>query len=188
MNAATPTNEPPLIHPRLWAKPRAAIAVVFVGFFTLASLAPHSTPSEPQAVFITAAMLAAMWALALWAVLGMRARTMFNAAGVVDFRTLRTVSLRWELITECTIVEKTLRAAKGRSTHGVLVRFASRRENPGNSTSMPHSSTCVVELFVPDAVPLAPGIVALLRTVPQVSQAPWELLEPRMRRQASVSG
>ncbi len=183
-----PTNEPLLIYPRLWVKPRALIAVVFVGCFTLVSAAPHAAPSEPQAEFITRAMLTVMWALALWTVLGVRARTTFSAAGIADFGALRTVSIPWELITNCTVVERTLRPPKSRPIHGVLIRFASQRTDPGNSIAKPQPRDRVIELFVPDAVPLAPGIVALLRTIPQVSQAPWELLEPSLRRHAAASG
>ena len=187
MNAAMPTNEPALVQPRLWAKPRAFIAVVFVGFFTLVSLLPHAAPSQPQAEFITAAMLAVMWVLALWAVLGVRARTIFSAAGVADVRVMRTVSLPWELITNCTVVEKTLRPGRGPSIHGVLIRFASQRSDHNNSIAKLQPRDHVIELFVPDAMPLAPGIVVLLRTIPQVSHAPWELLEPTLRRPAAVS-
>jgi hypothetical protein len=182
-----PTNEPLLIYPRLWAKPRAVIAVLFVGFLTLVCVAPHAAPSEPQAEFITRAMLTVMWAFALCAVLGVRARTTFSASGIADFGTLRTVSIPWGLITNCTVVERTVRSPKSRPIHGVLIRFESQRTDPGNSIAKPQPRDRVIELFVPDAVPLAPGIVARLRTIPQLSQAPWELLEPSLRRHAAAS-
>lgn len=182
MNAAMSTNESPLIHPRLWAKPRAWIAVVVMAIATLGCLVFHSLTSEPQAELIGAATLIALWAVALWAVLGMRARTMFSAAGIVDIRELREVSLPWELVTNCTVVEKTLRPARGPSVPGVVVRFAGRRTDLGYSMAKAQSRERVIELFVPDAMPLAPGIVALLRTIPQTSQAPWELLEPSLRQ------
>jgi hypothetical protein len=189
MNAATPTNEPPLIHPRLWAKAHAVIAVVFSGFFTPALwLGARAAPNEPKADLIPAVTLAVLWALALWAVLGLRAHTKFSEAGVVDVGVLRAVSLPWGLVTNCTVAEKTLRATRGPSIHGVLIRFTSQRTDPGNSTTLRRPRDRVIELFVPDAVPLAPAIISLLRTIPEVSQAPWDLLEPSLRRQASASG
>ncbi len=182
------TNEPPLICPRLWVKPRAVVVVIFTACFTFVQLGSRAAPNELGGVLVTAATLAMMWALALWAVLGVRARTTFSAAGIADFGVLRTVSIPWELITNCTVVERTLRPPKSRPIYGVLIRFASQRTDPGNSIAKPQPRGRVIELFVPDAVPLAPGIIALLRTIPQVSQAPWELLEPSLRRHAAASG
>ncbi len=188
MNAATRTNELPLIHPRLWAKPRAAVAVVFVGLFTLVFLGSHTAQRESQAHFITAVMLVVMWGLALWAILGLRARTMFSADGVVDVGVLRSVSLPWEQVTNCTVVEKTLRAAKGASTRGVLVRFEGQRTEASKPEGKLRPRGGMIEVFVPDAVPLAPGIIALLRTIPQVAQARWDLLEPSLRQETFPAG
>jgi hypothetical protein len=184
MDTAMSTNEPPLACYRPWAKPRAMVAVVFAAFFTFVSLKSLAAPSEPLAHFIIEAMLAIMWALALRAVLGLRARTLFSATGVADVGVLRTSSLPWELVTDCTVVEKTLRVPKAPSVHGVLVRFTSRQADRVGPAAGLRPRDRVIELFVPDAAPLAPGILALLRTIPQLSQAPWNLLDPNLRREA----
>ena len=95
MKAATQTNEQPLIHPRPSVKARAVVVVVFVAVFTFGLLESAATPHEPQVDLITAVTIAALWALALWAVLGVRERTTFSVSGVVDVGVLRKVSLRW---------------------------------------------------------------------------------------------
>jgi hypothetical protein len=184
MKAPTPTNEPPLIHPRWWAKPRAVVAVVFVGIFTLVCLGSDPAQRDSEAHFATDVMLLAMWGLALWAILGLRERTMFSAEGVVDVGVMRTVSLPWNQVKNCVVAEKTLRAAKGPSTHGVLVRFESQDVEARRRVGKLRLTGGVIELFVPDTAPLAPDIIELLRGIPQVAQAPWNLLEPGLRQRA----
>lgn len=188
MKTAMPINVPSLTHPRLWAKARALLAVIPMSIITLGYLASPPASSEPQAELIGTATLFAMWALALWAVLGIRARTMFSELGIVDVRELREISLPWELLTKCTVVEKTLRSARGPCVPGVLVRFEGRQRDLNHSMAKSQARDRIIELFVPDAVPLAPDIVALLRTVPQTSRARWDLLDPSRRQQDSDSG
>ncbi len=114
----------------------------------------------------------------------LRTRTTFSATGVIDFGVLHAVSRPWDRVTNCNVVEKTLQAAKGARIHGVLLRFTGQYAGSSDSTVEPRRRCGVIELFVPDAVPLAPDIVALLKTIPQLSQAPWHLLEPSLLRQA----
>jgi hypothetical protein len=183
MNAATPNTEPPLTRARPWAKSRAAVVVIFTACFTFANFGSRAAPNA-LADLVTAVTLATLWALALWAVVGVRAHTTFSKAGIVDVGVLRTVSLPWELVTSCTLVEKTVRSRNG-TFRSVLIRFASRQ---ADSTGMPARARPrerAIELTVPDAAPLAPGILALLRTIPQLSNAPWSLLEPTARRDAA---
>jgi len=73
------------------------------------------------------------------------------------------------------------------TTHGVLIRFTSQGSDPSDSAAGSRPRDRVIDLFIPDVVPLTPYIIALLGKVPQVSQAQWDLLEPSLRRRAAAS-
>ena len=182
MNVATPIAEPLLVYARPWAKGRALAAAFMLSLGGVGCLVDSAPPHAPVAGTASGLTLALLGALTLWAVLGLRARILFTATGVVNVGCLRTISLAWDEVTRCTVVEQTLRPPRSPAIHGVLIRFISLRTDPTrvHERSRPHDRA--IELFVPDWQPLAPAIVALLQSIPQLQHAPWALLEPPARR------
>ena len=181
MNAISPTADAPLVYRRPWMKGRAVSAVFVLGLGVGLHFAERQK-GGPGAGIGTGLILAVLVALTSWAMLGLRTCIFFTETGVTDVGSLRTVRLAWNEITRCTVVEQTLRPPKGSPTQGILIRFVGARTHSATIVTQDPPNERAIELFVPDALPLSPAIVALLSTIPQLGNAPWSLLESRLRR------
>jgi len=172
MDAASQVADTSLVHEQpLWTKTTPVLGLLaMIAYIIWSDLRVPPRPG-PDTGFVV--ILAFLGVATLAAILNLRTRTVFSATGVTHVGLLRSTSLDWRDVDQCTIARTTQRRPRGRSIDGVALRFVG-----GRSPQAPGADERAIEVFLADQEPpLAPDIVAFLKTIPRLSGAAWTLLE-----------
>jgi hypothetical protein len=155
-----------------WARVTTAIG----GFIPLVSMLALRacgtlTPTSSGQAMILDTLVAFMTLVAAWGVLRFRLRTVFGPCGIKTIGYVGTSFVTWTDILGCRLTEKTVHLGRSGYLHGIEIRFYRAESDAG-----------ALVIFIPDGQPLSVDVVALLKSVPQLAQTQWQLLDvPRAR-------